>query len=292
MAAGFDDTEFLARLRKKHEVTVVPFNSVLEDDRRVVLPMEKEEGGRMKDEGGRMKAEGPAPPPSDSSFIPHPVWRKQLVPGGTDTRLGDALEQLLRKERGTPLSGVVLWSDGGLNAGASPDTAMELARESHIPIYTVGVGSEKKPVNVRVANFNVPSRVFPGERYAVEGSIQGYGMKGQTVRVELLVRDGAEAKDPSRRGKGRVVDLTDKILLGDGEAVPVKFELSPSELGQHVLCLRVKAPATLGTGPRFRGLRQIPGRRGGGLRPPDARAAVCRRSGPRLSVSSHAAVPR
>ena len=178
-------------------------------------------------------------------------------------------------------------SDGGLNAGESPDTAEELARESHIPIYTVGVGSEKKPVDVRVAEFSVPSRVFPGDRFSVEGSIQGYGMKGQTVRVELLAREGAAAKDPSRRGQGRLVDSAEKILLGDGEAVPVKFELPPSELGHRVLCLRVKAP------PRqLRRVRQIPGRRGGRLRPPDARAPPGRRSTPRLSVSPHAPLPR
>ncbi|MGA2257274.1 MAG: hypothetical protein ABSG53_21675, partial [Thermoguttaceae bacterium] len=146
------------------------------------------------------------------------------------------------EERSTPVSGIVLISDGGLNAGASPDTAMELARESHIPVYTIGVGSEKKPVDVRVADFNVPSRVFPGDRYSVEGSIQGYGMKGQTIRVELLARDRADAKDPSRRGQGTLVDSSEKVLLGDGEAVPVKFELPPSELGRHVLCLRVKPP--------------------------------------------------
>src|SRR5208282_5876226 len=117
-----------------------------------------------------------------------------------DTRLGEALKQLLQEERATPVSGIVLVSDGGLNAGESPDAAMELARESHIPIYTIGVGSEKKPVDVRVAEFNVPSRVFPGDRYAVEGSIQGFGLKGQAVRVELLAREGAAAKDLSRRG--------------------------------------------------------------------------------------------
>ena len=125
----------------------------------------------------------------------------------------------------------MLVSDGGLNAGESPDAALELARESRIPIYTVGVGSEKKPVDVRVAEFNVPSRVFPNDRFSVEGSIQGYGMKGRTVRVELLVREGAEAKDPARRGQGRLVDSVEKILLGDGEAVPVKFELPPAGLG-------------------------------------------------------------
>ena len=111
-------------------------------------------------------------------------WSKQLLPGGTETRLGEALEQLVREERNTPVSGIVVFSDGGLNAGASPDMAEELARESHIPIYTVGLGSEKKPVDVRVAELNVPSRVFPGDRVAVEGSIQGFGLKGRTVRVD------------------------------------------------------------------------------------------------------------
>ena len=246
VAAGLDKSDFLARLRKKHEVTVVPFNSVLESDRGVVLPLEPEAVGETTDSetADRGAANGK---PAAVSVAP-PDWRKRLVPGGTETRLGEALEQLLRKEWSTPVSGVVLISDGGLNAGASPDTAEELARESHIPIYTVGVGSEKKPVDVRVADFNVPSRVFPNERYSVEGSIQGYGMKGQTVRVELLARDGAAAKDPSRRGQGNLVDSAEKILLGDGEAVPVKFQLPPSEVGQRVLCLRVKAPPTLGTG--------------------------------------------
>ncbi len=249
VASALDDTEFLSRLRKKHKVTVVPFNSVLEKDRRVVLPMERKAADSETGEGETGDKE-----PSDSSAdhgymvpaskppVAPPAWRKQLVPGGTDTRLGEALEQLLREERSAPVSGIVLVSDGGLNSGASPDTALELARESHIPIYTVGVGSEKKPVDVRVAEFSVPSRVFPGDRYSVEGSIQGYGMKGQAVRVELLVRDGAEARDPARRGKGTLLDSAEKILLSDGEAVPVKFELPPSEVGHRVLCLRVKAP--------------------------------------------------
>ncbi len=317
VAAGLDDTEFIARLRKKHDVTVVPFNSVLEKDHRVVLPLEAPPGETselpppetsllmlvlespwsipivglvlelvltivlflarsravLAAMGGvallallgvliqrSVLADREKIPPASEHHVPMvgesadssaagskpatkpPEWRKYLVPGGTDTKLGEALEQLVRDERSTPVSGIVLISDGGLNAGPSPDTAMELARESHIPIYTIGVGSEKKPADVRVADFNVPSRVFPGDRYSVEGSIVGDGMKGKTVRVELLARIGADAKNPARRGEGALIDSAEKVLLGDGEAVPVKFELPPAEVGQHVLCLRVKAP--------------------------------------------------
>ena len=291
VANSLRDTDFVARLRQKHHVTVVPFNSVLEKDRRVVLPIRERTsddadgsdageklpsltgkgagseklpspsgrgaGGEGDAESSHTSPKTPHPnplPEGEGTKHPNPVpqgeatpqWAKQLKPGGTDTRLGEALKQLLQEERSTPVSGVVLVSDGGLNAGQSPDAAMELARESHIPIYTVGVGSEKKPVNVGVAEFNVPSRVFPGDRFSVEGSIEGYGMKGQPVRVELLSREGADAKDPGRRGQGRLVDSAKKVLLGDGVTVPVKFELPPSEVGRRVLCLRVKpeAPAS------------------------------------------------
>ena len=54
---ALDNTEFLARLRKKHHVTVVPFNSVLENDRRVVLPLEAGAGSRERRAGSREQAE-------------------------------------------------------------------------------------------------------------------------------------------------------------------------------------------------------------------------------------------
>ena len=62
------------------------------------------------------------------------------------------------------------------------------------------------------------------------------------MQVDLLSREGAASKDDSQRGQGRVVQSIQKVLLGDGEAVPVKFELPPSELGHRALCLRVNAP--------------------------------------------------
>ena len=284
VAAGLDETEFLARLQEKHHVTVVPFNSVLEKDRRVVLPM------KASRRNGQCIRHTPCAAPRHTECAGY--MAKQLVPGGIDTRLGEALEQLLRNERGGPISGVVLVSDGGQNAGESPDTALELAQESHIPVYTIGVGSKKKPVNVRVAEFNVPSRVFPGERYSVDGSIQGFGMTG-TVQVELLARDGADAKDPNRRGKGTLVDSVNKVLLSDGQAVPVKFKLPPSQVGHRVLCLRVKAPkgSAAGTMYPWSSNKFLEGEVAC-LRAPDSRAAPGGRSLARLPVSPHAPLPR
>ena len=208
--------------------------------------------------------EGPDPPPVGASTscpaAPIPAWARPW--NSSCARSG------VRR-----FPGIVLISDGGLNAGASPDTAMELARESHIPIYTVGVGSEKKPVDVRVADFNVPSRVFPGDRYSVEGSIQGYGMKGKAVRVELLAREGAAAKDPSRRGQGEAHRFRreDPFRRWRGRAGEVRT--AALGIGPPRALPAREGPAGPGTRVlRFRRLRQISRRRRGRLRAPDARA--------------------
>ena len=61
--------------------------------------------------------------------------------------------------------------------------------------------------------------------------------------MELLARDGAAAKDPQQRGKGELIDGHQVILGGDGEVVPVRFELTPDKTGRRTLCLRVQPPA-------------------------------------------------
>ncbi len=247
VAAALDDTDFVARLRKKHQVSVIPFNSVVEQQQRVTLPKEGSEKGREGEgeKGSTREFSKPPLPLSPSA----PSWRKHLALGGNDTRLGDALAQIVAEGRNTPVSGVVVISDGGQNAGATPEAAEELARESHIPIYTIGVGSEKKPTSVRVVEFNVPPRVFPGERFSVEGSVEGQGMRGGRVTVELLSREGTAADDPLRRGQGNKIDSCEVTLAGDGEVVPVKFDLPPLELGAHVLCMRIKSGSAAGGAP-------------------------------------------
>lgn len=236
VAGGLDDTDFLARLRKTHEVGVFQFNNALDRDRMVMLsktPPPEENESEESDEDRRT-------PEADR---PELSWRNRLEPRGTETRLGESLEQLIRDQRGSPLSGIVLLSDGGQNAGVSPEVAMEMARESRIPIFAVGVGSERKPLSARVYDFKVPARAYPGDRYTVTGFVQGQGLSGRAVTVELLAREGQAAKDPLERGKGQRLDSRQVILGGDGEVVPVRFELMPEKTGRRTLCLRVQAPA-------------------------------------------------
>lgn len=123
-----------------------------------------------------------------------------LAPTGVETRLGQSLRQLIQEERGSPISGIIVFSDGGQNAGMAPDAAVELAKEAKIPIFTVGLGSDRPLTNVAVSDLAMPARAYPGDHYTVTGYLQAQGMAGRTATVQVLSRptgDGTARRRPA-----------------------------------------------------------------------------------------------
>ena len=257
VAGALDRTGFLHRLRQTHDVVVSRFD---EDVHRVVS-LEKLSSGRSMtgdapNNPGRNDSPRPAgQTPGLSGRGPEAVsdktidWQTAFTPTGTQTRLGEALRHLIHAERGSPLSGVVVLSDGGQNAGISPDVAVEAAQEAKIPIFTVGVGSTQRSANVRVYKLEVPPRAHPGDPFSVTAFIQAHGLAGRTVTVQLLMRDAGQAGAGHRRealaaepGSGIPVQQKDVVLGAPGEVVPVKFELTPAETGRRTISVRVRAP--------------------------------------------------
>ena len=165
-------------------------------------------------------------------------WKTELLPRGLETRLGEALRAAIAKERGGPIAGIVVFSDGRNNAGVDVSTPISAAQAAGIPVYTVGLGSDRRPINVRVVDLEAPPRVYPGDRFTLTGYLQSYGLTGRTVRVELLSQPG--------EGGGRdneVYEDEERVLLsGDGEMVPLQFEVTPAEEGTRTYKLRVEAP--------------------------------------------------
>ncbi len=227
VAAVLGMSSLLAELRATHDVELFRFDEQLYRDTRVSLP--KLELDRQHSPAGRSEgAEAAGNPASD--------WDEFLNPGGTETRLGQALSQLIHDERNAPVSGILVFSDGGQNAGISPDAAVELAREARIPIFPVGIGSDRLPTNVRIADLLAPERAYPGDRYTVTGLVQAQGMAGRVVSVQLLTRDAHADGQP---GTGELIE-TRQITLGDGgEVLPVRFEITPDRTGRRTLVLRI-----------------------------------------------------
>jgi len=231
VAASMVGTDFLQRLRQVHEVAVLRFDETV--GRVASLGRAERIAADSRGLGGDARL-----PPEDASPLAEAAvdWEALLKPLGKETRLGQSLQQVLADQRGAPLSGIVVVSDGGQNAGPAPDTAVELAREARVPIFTVGVGSSQRPASVRIQELEAPERVHPGDPYSVNGLIQAQGMAGQSVRVQLFVRD-------LEKGAEQLVDTRQVILGGDGSATPVQFQVTPAGTGRRQVVMRLTPPS-------------------------------------------------
>lgn len=167
-------------------------------------------------------------------------WAKELAARGLQTRLGDALRYLVNKERGGPLAGLVVFSDGRRNEGIEPAAAASLARLAEIAIYAVGMGSDRRPANIRVVDLEAPERVYPGDRFTLTGYVQANGMPGRSVDVRLTSAPTGAAD----RDKSETVEQEAHVELGgEGEIVTVKFEVTPDEAGRRTFQLAIKNAA-------------------------------------------------
>ncbi len=255
--AALEQSPLLDLLRRVHEVQVWQFDEQLHRDRVVSLarlpaaaesaedsPGAEEPPASGAASAGNPSQDEPGDPAEQSAggeAEPTVRWDEVLKLSGQETRLSQALRMLLEQAAGQPISGVILVSDGGQNAGLSPEAAIEIAREREVPVFTIGIGSDRLPPSVRVSAFDPPPRAFPGDPYTVTGVIQAWRVAGEVVPVRLLSRD-AKSDAPADRGTGRIIDSTQVTLGGDGEEVPVRFEVTADQLGRQTLCLRVLAP--------------------------------------------------
>ncbi|HWB00416.1 MAG TPA: vWA domain-containing protein, partial [Pirellulales bacterium] len=222
LASMFEDAKLLDRLRQKHDIAVYRFD--LETKPITLLDQRK-------------LADTHAPDAIEKTHEPFD-WRKALEPRGPETRLGQALREVINNERAAPLSAVVVWTDGQQNAGPDAASVLPLVREVGVPIYAVGIGSTATPQNVRISDFVVPARAYPGDQITVTGYVQAVGMAGRTVTVELLSRQGSGSTDAAAR-----LEATEQLTLAaDAEPVPVKFQIAPGDRGRRTLVLRVRAP--------------------------------------------------
>jgi hypothetical protein len=111
-----------------------------------------------------------------------------------------------------------------------------------VAVHAIGVGSDVLPANVRVADLVAPARVFPGDRFAVSAFLQPQGLAGERVRVELVERPATDTGGDA--STVRVIDDVEAMLGGDGDLVPVRFDVAglPTP-GRRLLAVRVVPPA-------------------------------------------------
>ncbi len=151
-----------------------------------------------------------------------------------ETRLGEALFTLIREEGDETLSGIVVITDGGNNAGVDPLSAAESAVANKVRLIPVGVGSTKKPVTLQLAEIQAPTHVHINDGFTITAFITGQGLARQPLSIELLSRAEQDEGEPA------VVQLRDEQLLEDGVPITVAFDYTPTEPGRRMFRVRLR----------------------------------------------------
>lgn len=113
------------------------------------------------------------------------------------TNLGEAVLAALGAERGKMLQGVIVISDGRstqFNAQTFADIQAQSARDK-VPVFTVGVGDYRQPVNIRITDLLAPEQTRPEDRFPVRVEVDGEGLPDREVAVTLqMYRPGVDPR--------------------------------------------------------------------------------------------------
>jgi hypothetical protein len=172
------------------------------------------------------------------AFEPNAVaWDTQIAATGSESRVGDAINSLLEQERGSPLAGIVVITDGRSNAGLDPLTTISEATLQGVPIHTVGMGTARNPLNVRVVDVEAPKRVFPGDRFRMTALVQASGLQGKSITLQLRRRPGGQ------KNTGMAIEEERTITLEADDSISnVVFEILPREIGSWIYEVKALPP--------------------------------------------------
>lgn len=145
---------------------------------------------------------------------------ENATPEDNATALGDSLRQVLEMNRGLPVAGVLVITDGASNSGLPPAEAGRIAQLRNIPLFVYGMGVTT-PTDLRVRAIEAPQLSFVDEEIDVRATIDVNGFARQSFTATLKV-------------DGEVVDTAQLEVRQDGP-YELSFRYTASEVGEKLL---------------------------------------------------------
>lgn len=143
-----------------------------------------------------------------------------------ETRIGDALESARRDLEMVPLSGLVVLTDGADNSRSPIADELLSLRARQVPVFAVGVGSERFSRDIEVRRVETANNVLRGSTLVADVLVRQRGFNG--MKVPLVVEDD-----------GQVVAQSEIALPPDGDVAPVRVEVKMSQAGARLLTFRI-----------------------------------------------------
>ncbi|MCC6124696.1 MAG: hypothetical protein IT426_07030 [Pirellulales bacterium] len=180
---------------------------------------------------------------------------KALAPDGASTSLAGAIAAAGRQMPRRDVEAVVLLSDGINNSARNP---LEAADKAGLRLHAIGVGASLRTSasyrDVQVSSIDCPDRMTLGNLARISASVEGIGLPGRVVHVELeedgnkiaeqeLALGPNQGDSPIFRGDGAVsqgdVHLAAKNATVPEGAQSVTFDFRPTVKGKHTYTVKI-----------------------------------------------------
>lgn len=163
-------------------------------------------------------------------------------PDGKQTAIGAALDDILRRETGKRLAGVILLSDGAQRAYAPRDIApqgpVRHMADLGFPLYTLAFGQGRglgQGRDVALSDLAVNPTVYVKNELTARGVLRMQGFSGQGVKVQLLLENPQGKMEPV---------AGEAIKAGPPDAaIPIELDTVPQVPGEYKLTLRAEKQA-------------------------------------------------
>src|SRR5206468_1040 len=146
---------------------------------------------------------------------------------GKRTRI-EAATDLLHQELGTvPLSGVVLITDGVDNASQQLQESIARLESRKVPLYTVGVGSDRITRDAEVVKVVAPREMLKESTAVVDVSYRSHGFAGRKGSLQV-------------RENGQVLKTEEITMPADGEIGEKTIDLPVKNEGSRIFSFTIQ----------------------------------------------------
>jgi hypothetical protein len=149
---------------------------------------------------------------------------------GSATNVSESMLSLINREAGNMIQGIIVFSDGRSNLG-SDAVVQELktrTKRENIPIFTVLVGEDRAPINVRISDVQAPEQTPPGDPFKVIVEVDGEGLVGKSLLVNL------DLYLPQRETPFNLPVGSVQISAGEPPHGQVEFIIDPKTLPEEL----------------------------------------------------------
>lgn len=151
-----------------------------------------------------------------------------VPPPGRQTRIGDALIQVLQSAGNAPLAGVILFSDGAENGDTLSEERLAEIASYGVPVHTVGVGPEQVLNDLELERVEVPASAPAGATIDAQIGIRHHG--ASQARLRVYDRDNlVAARDIALRPDATTTQLSLDVPAGQAGTHELRFVLDAIE---------------------------------------------------------------